>query len=154
MPDYNAIIQTWFEENISDPSLFLVEVLVRKGVPNEVLIKVDGDQGINIDQCAEISRKIAPFLEGQDWFAGPYKLEVSSPGVGTPLNIRQLPRHMGRTLRVSQVEPLPVLEGILREVSEQELCLELPPPNKKTKVGEQVRIAQKDIQEIICIISF
>ncbi|MEM1406395.1 MAG: ribosome maturation factor RimP, partial [Bacteroidota bacterium] len=55
------------EENLADDSHFLVDVIISaaKG-PRKVLILIDGDDGITIDDCATLSRKIGFELEEGD----------------------------------------------------------------------------------------
>ena len=55
--DLNAEIRQLVEPNLA-PDQFLVDVIVSaKKSPGKVLVLVDGDQGINIDTCGEISRQ-------------------------------------------------------------------------------------------------
>lgn len=64
------------------------------GRRNLVRVTVDHDGGIDLDAVAEVSRLVSDSLdEGGDGFAGPYVLEVSSPGVDRPLTE---PRHWRR----------------------------------------------------------
>lgn len=59
-----------------------------------VRVVVDRDGGIDLDAVAEVSRVVSAALDGDDdAFAGPYVLEVSSPGVDRPLT---QPRHWRR----------------------------------------------------------
>lgn len=61
-----------------------------------IRVSVDGDHGIDLDAVATISRTISEVLDddtGGPGFAGPYVLEVSSPGVDRPLTE---PRHWRR----------------------------------------------------------
>lgn len=65
-----------------------------------IRVSVDGDRGIDLDAVATISRTISEVLDGNDGdggatFAGPYVLEVSSPGVDRPLTE---PRHWRRAV--------------------------------------------------------
>jgi ribosome maturation factor RimP len=61
-----------------------------------IRITVDGDDGIDLDAVAEVSRAISERLDADDDnFAGPYVLEVSSPGVDRPLSE---PRHWRRAI--------------------------------------------------------
>ena len=46
---------------------------------------VDSQQGINLDQCAKVSRSVAAILDVEDPISGAYQLEVSSPGMERPL---------------------------------------------------------------------
>ncbi len=41
--------------------------------------------GMNVDDCAEISRAVSALLDVDDPIAGAYQLEVSSPGIDRPL---------------------------------------------------------------------
>ncbi len=55
---------------------------------------VDSDDGVGLDEIADLSRAISAALDDQDAvLGGPYTLEVTSPGVDRPLT---LPRHWRR----------------------------------------------------------
>lgn len=59
-----------------------------------VKVVVDGDDGVGLDLVAEVSRAVSAALDARDdLFAGPYTLEVTSPGVDRPLTS---PRHWRR----------------------------------------------------------
>jgi ribosome maturation factor RimP len=59
-----------------------------------VKVIVDGDEGIGLDQVADVSRVVAEALDSQDdVLAGAYTLEVTSPGLDRPLT---KPRHWRR----------------------------------------------------------
>jgi ribosome maturation factor RimP len=64
-----------------------------------VRVSVDADGGIDLDAVAEVSRLVSDALDaetpGGATFAGPYVLEVSSPGVDRPLTEQ---RHWRRNL--------------------------------------------------------
>jgi len=62
-----------------------------------IRITVDGEDGIDLDAVAAVSRAVADTLDtdGESEFAGPYVLEVSSPGVDRPLTE---PRHWRRAV--------------------------------------------------------
>ena len=38
-----------------------------------------------VDDCAKISRALSPVLDVEDPMSGPYRLEVSSPGIDRPI---------------------------------------------------------------------
>lgn len=46
---------------------------------------IDHVDGINVDQCAEVSRQISSVLDVEDPITQEYTLEVSSPGMDRPL---------------------------------------------------------------------
>lgn len=68
-----------------------------------IRVIVDSDQGIDLDAVAEVSRAVSDSLDAADStaFAGPYVLEVSSPGVDRPLTeARHWRRAVGRLVTV------------------------------------------------------
>lgn len=88
------------EEKIADrPDLFLVDVQMQTSGILSIL--VDGDQGVSISDCAAISRHVGFHLEEENAIEQAYKLEVSSPGLDTPLkSIRQYHKNLNRSLSV------------------------------------------------------
>ncbi|WP_448581654.1 ribosome maturation factor [Thermaurantiacus sp.] len=60
---------------------------------------------LTLDQCAALSRALSPLLEAADPIPGPYRLEVSSPGIDRPLtrlgDFRRFVPHRAR-LELSQ----------------------------------------------------
>jgi ribosome maturation factor RimP len=69
-----------------------------------VKVVVDGDDGVGLDEVAEISRAVSAVLdENEHLIAGAYTLEVTSPGVDRPLS---KPRHWRRAkYRLVRVSP-------------------------------------------------
>jgi ribosome maturation factor RimP len=88
------------EEKIADAAdLFIVDIKVLPN--NKVIILIDGDNGITIQKCAEVSRHVGFHLEEEDVIDHAYTLEVSSPGVDFPLKSqRQFAKNIGRTVAV------------------------------------------------------
>ncbi|GAA3949801.1 hypothetical protein GCM10023085_35450 [Actinomadura viridis] len=83
----------------------LEEVDVRPaGRRRLVKIVVDADGGVSLDDVALISQTASELLDGSDVMgAGPYVLEVTSPGVDRPLTE---PRHWRRAAGRLVVAPL------------------------------------------------
>ncbi|MFD2582799.1 ribosome assembly cofactor RimP [Pedobacter vanadiisoli] len=142
------------EEKIADrPELFLVEV---KMLPNnKLIIHVDGDEGINIQDCVDISRHVGFHLEEENAIEQAYNLEVSSPGVGEPLKmIRQYNKNIGRTVSIKLKEGLKK-EGKLLAVTENNLQIEESVKEKgKKAVAVQTDVPFNDILETSVLISF
>jgi ribosome maturation factor RimP len=70
-----------------------------------VRVSVDADGGIDLDAVAVVSRVVSDALDadspGGPAFAGPYVLEVSSPGIDRPLSEqRHWRRAVGRLVQV------------------------------------------------------
>lgn len=75
---------------VDDLGYELVDVQLRTERGRVVLrLLVDRPGGITIDECARLSREVAPHLEVADPIRGAYSLEVSSPGVQRPLKRRE-----------------------------------------------------------------
>ncbi|WP_285010268.1 ribosome assembly cofactor RimP [Pedobacter faecalis] len=142
------------EEKIADrPELFLVDV---KMLPNnKLIIHVDGDQGINIQDCAAISRHVGFHLEEENVIDRAYNLEVSSPGIGEPLRMeRQYRKNVGREVSVKLVSG-ETKEGKLLAVNEAGITIEAKLKEKgKKAVLEETSIAFDEITEIKVLISF
>lgn len=67
---------------------------VRAGKRRLVRVIIDSDQGVGLDDITTVSRAVAGVLDERDeLLAGPYTLEVTSPGVDRPLT---QPRHWRR----------------------------------------------------------
>jgi ribosome maturation factor RimP len=68
-----------------------------------VRVVVDKDGGIDLDAVAEVSRVVSDTLDSHgDAFAGPFVLEVTSPGVDRPLTEhRHWRRAVGRLVKVT-----------------------------------------------------
>ncbi|MFC5289318.1 ribosome maturation factor RimP [Actinokineospora guangxiensis] len=69
-----------------------------------VKVVVDGDDGVALDEVADVSRAVSAVLDENDAvLGGPYTLEVTSPGTDRPLT---RPRHWKRArLRLVAVTP-------------------------------------------------
>lgn len=64
----------------------LVEIELAGG-GNQTLLRlyIDSEEGVNVDDCADVSRQVSAVLDVEDPIAGRYTLEVSSPGLDRPL---------------------------------------------------------------------
>lgn len=135
------------ENLIEDEHLFLVDVRVKGNLGNQkVLVFVDGDDGISIDACSRISRKLGLILEEEDMISGKYTLEVSSPGADFPLKLaRQYHKHIGRTLEI-EIKQTDKIEGELLKVTPNTILI-----SKKT---EEVTIPFENIEQAKVKISF
>ena len=80
------------------------------------MILLDSDEGITIQECADISRSLDQELEAVETPETNYALEVSSPGLDQPLRLpRQYQKNVGRDLKVT-LETGQALTGTLVEV--------------------------------------
>lgn len=58
---------------------------VRAGKHSIMRLYIDHENGINVDDCAEVSHQVSAVLDVEDPISTEYNLEVSSPGMDRPL---------------------------------------------------------------------
>ncbi|MCO5949983.1 ribosome assembly cofactor RimP [Mucilaginibacter flavidus] len=142
------------EEKIADkPHLFLVDVKFHSN--GKLMILVDGDNGIGIDECVAISRHVGFHLEEENVIETAYNLEVSSPGIDTPLTLtRQYTKNIGRNLAIKMADGAK-REGKLSGITEDAVIIEETIKNKgkKAETVESV-IPINTITETKVLISF
>jgi ribosome maturation factor RimP len=69
--------------------------------PPRITVIADGDNGLDLDTAAELSRSASALLDALDTIADHYVLEVSSPGVDRPLtSAKHFRRARGRKVDV------------------------------------------------------
>jgi ribosome maturation factor RimP len=72
--------------DFADAGYDIESVQVRADVkPPQIVVVVEGDNGLNLDAVAELSRTASELLDRHDAEFDPYVLEVSSPGIDRPL---------------------------------------------------------------------
>lgn len=141
------------EEKIADrPELFLVSV---KMSGNKLVILVDGDNGIGIADCVAISRHVGFHLEEENAIEDAYNLEVSSPGIDTPLTMpRQYIKNVGRTLSI-RMDDGAKREGRLSSITEDAIVIDEKVKEKGKKAVEvESVIPLNKITETKVLVSF
>ena len=145
------------ESFLKNDRFFIVDVIAKESSGKQkVLILLDGDEGVNIDDCAELSRAMARHLEENELIENAYILEVSSPGLDHPLKLeRQFMKNVGRKFRVHMKDGSS-LEGKLDSVSDGKLQLTKEEAKKKKKDHEptSVEVAMNDIEKANVLVSF
>jgi ribosome maturation factor RimP len=64
------------------------------------------DGGMDVEDCAQLSRSLSEFLDHEDVIEGEYVLEVSSPGIDRPLTrLTDFARWSGHEARIELVAP-------------------------------------------------
>ena len=110
----------------------LVRVLVsgRHAPTVQVMAERLDSQPMSVEACAEISRALSAKLDVEDPVAGPYTLEISSPGLDRPLvKAADFDRFGGRTAKIETHRPRDGrrrFQGRLAGVSGGEVRLETP----------------------------
>ncbi len=96
------------EPSINALGFELVDVeLSGRGDGARLRVFIDGPRGINVDDCARVSRQLSAVLDVEDPIDGSYLLEVSSPGLDRPLVKREdYLRYVGALIKARTVEPI------------------------------------------------
>ena len=131
---------------LEEGNIFLVDIIIKPSkVSQKITILIDSDEGITIQECTSISRRLGKQLEELEVFTEPYTLEVSSPGLDQPLILtRQYLKNIGRNLKVT-LRTGEAVSGTLIEANEEAIKLQLPMPKKKSKVPVDEASLLKDI---------
>lgn len=147
-------IRELIEEKIADrPDLFIVEIKVVNN--KQVTILLDGDNGVGIHDCAMVSRHVGFHLEEENVIDQAYNLEVSSPGLDTPLVLeRQFQKNIGRTLEIKLKEGK-TAEGKLLKSDDETIVIMASVKEKGKKAKEvETAINKSDITEVKVGVSF
>jgi ribosome maturation factor RimP len=97
------------EAVVKDNFLELFDFKTRpQGKKLAVTVVLDKKNGlVNLEECTAVSRELEKRLDEMDLIAGPYFLEISSPGMDRPLrNLEDCQRFKGRLARFVMAEPL------------------------------------------------
>jgi ribosome maturation factor RimP len=75
---------------------------ISQGKQSIVCVYIDNlGEGVDIDDCAQISRQISSVFDVEDPISGEYTLEVSSPGMDRRLfSLEQCNRYIGEQVKV------------------------------------------------------
>ena len=135
--------------------LFLVNLFINDSF--KISIDLDGDNGINLQDCIDISRVIENNLDREEQ---DFSLEVASAGLSSPLKfVRQYKKNIGRTIRVKTTSSEEI-EATLLAADDEKITLEWQArePKKigkgKETVDKKADILYADIKEAIVIVSF
>lgn len=142
------------EEKLTDrPDLFIVSIKIINNA--NVTVLLDGDNGLGIHDCAMVSRHVGFCLEEENAISDAYTLEVSSPGIGSPLVLaRQFQKNVNRTLAI-KLKSGDKLEGVLLVVADDNLTISVSIKEKGKKLrNEDKVIAKSEIAEALVQVSF
>jgi ribosome maturation factor RimP len=79
---------------------------ISQGKYSILKVYIDAENGINVDDCARVSRQIGSLLEVDDPFKGNYTLEVSSPGLDRRLfKLEQYDTYKGAQVKLRLNQP-------------------------------------------------
>jgi ribosome maturation factor RimP len=155
MMTFKEKVSQQIEKALEDKSsLFLVDLKISEAF--KISISLDGDQGVSLQDCIEVSRFIDNNLDREEQ---DFTLEVASAGVSTPLkSIRQYKKNIGRTLKLKTIDE--TFEAKLEDVNDDFIILAWTSREPK-KIGKGKETVQNkkeipftDIKEAIVTIIF
>jgi ribosome maturation factor RimP len=108
MGQANAQLQAIIEPAVTALGYELVGVeYLSQGKHSVLRVYIDQEQGISVEDCAEVSRQVSAVLDVEDPIKGEYTLEVSSPGLDRPLfTLEQYQRYSGSLAEIRLRSPL------------------------------------------------
>lgn len=100
---HQEAVRALIEPILAESDLELVDLSFhRQGRSLVIRCLVDGVQGVNLQRCAAVNRRIGNILEEADVIEDSFTVEVSSPGLDRPLvSTRDFERVVGETLQLT-----------------------------------------------------
>ena len=116
------------EERAKDFGYEIVDVEYKQGSKHDLLsIFIYKEEGIDLNDCSDMSRSIEVKLDELDLIKNPYYLEVSSPGLDRPLkNQDDYRRNLNKIVEVKLFAPQDgqkLFEGKLHNYDEQNIYI-------------------------------
>jgi len=136
------------------PNLFLIDLSISDG--NKIMVIIDGDTGVTLQDCIDISRAIEHNLDREEH---DFSLEVASAGVSAPLKlVRQYKKNIGRTVKVKTANE--TIDALLENANDEFITLTWTArePKKigkgKETVEHKKEIPYTEIKESFVTINF
>jgi ribosome maturation factor RimP len=152
-------IEKFLEECLEGTDCFLVTFKVKP--TNNYKIFLDSDTGLTLEKCLKVNRQLRRLIEDAGLYPeGDFSLEVSSPGVDSPLKLhRQYVKNIGRSLEIElNDEDAMGITGKLVAVDEEKIVLENTIKQKKSVKTEpeiiKTEIQLNDIKVAMVVIEF
>lgn len=130
LPQLDAVqnrVEALIRQELVGSGFNLEEVRVcRGGGRTRVEVRMDREAGgILVGECADWNRRIGERIEAAGAIDEPYLLDVSSPGLQTPVRRpQQFRRLVGKNIRIRlKDDPAAVVEGRLTECDERGVVL-------------------------------
>ncbi|SMP47509.1 ribosome maturation factor RimP [Anoxynatronum buryatiense] len=141
------LTQQLLEENVE-----LIDVeFVKEGPDYFLRVYIDKTDGVTINDCETLSRRLDAKLDEYDWIQEQYFLEVSSPGLDRPLKKEtDFLRNLGKRVEVKLYQPFngeKQYEGVLIDKQGVSLIIE-------TNDGQQLTFNESQVALVKLAIIF
>jgi ribosome maturation factor RimP len=153
MIDKNTI-EELVNEYLAGGELFPVYINV--GSDNNIKIVIDGDNGVTIDDCVNVSRYVEHKLDRDK---EDFELNVMSAGIDYPfLSLRQYRKNINRSVKVILTNEKEIRGKLLNAdkngIILQEEIVKAHKKNKKIILGETLQIPMNEIKQTKVIAIF
>ena len=133
---------------------FLVEVVASSRNLSKITVIIDGDKGVTIDDCGNISREMSKKLDEFDFGNDRYVLEVTTPGLDHPLKLkRQFHKNVGRMIKVQRKDKSQ-LHGRMISSDEDRIVLKQEAREGKVLTEGEVVLLFEEIEKAFVMVSF
>ena len=125
------LLRTTVEKAIEGIDFFIVDLRIEPG--NRIVVEIDSPDGMDIDTCASITKKIESAFNRDE---EDYELEVGSAGLTAPFKVKeQYLKNLGKEIEVLTTDGRK-LKGVLTAVNAGDYVIEVP---SKVKVPGEKR---------------
>lgn len=136
-------------QELENTDLFLIDIKI--GKDNKISVIIDGDNGVTIQNCIDLSRQIEKNFDRE---VEDFELSVMSAGIGEPLKlIRQYKKNFGKSIEILIKENSEKIVGELIGVDDEKVIVKIQPKKKKEPIIER-EILIDNIKESKIIILF
>ena len=116
---------------------------------NRIYVDIDGDNGVTIDDCIELSRAIESQLDRD---AEDFALDVSSAGADQPLKLtRQYMKNIGREVEVVTYDGEKTVSELTAADEEH---IEVRTAGTKKQAPQELSFARSDVKSTRVVIKF
>ncbi len=137
--NFEKTVRDLLEEVLDNhPSLFLIDFSIDSS--SAIRVVVDGDQGVVLQDCVNISRHIEHNLDREEY---DFSLEVTSVDATAPLVMpRQYVKNIGRKIKID-THAGEAFEGTIREANDNNVVLQWKAREPKP-IGKGKRTVEKE----------
>lgn len=116
---------------------------------NRIYVDIDGDNGITVEDCINLSRAIESQLDRDE---EDFALDVSSAGADQPLKLkRQYTKNIGREVEALATDGVKTI-GTLVEVGDEEFVVRVAGTKRQPSHDERLRYT--DMKSVRVVIKF
>ena len=146
---------THVEQFLEGSDNYLIDVIINPG--NIISIEIDNNNGVNIDDCVELSRYIESQLDRDQ---EDFELTVGSVGLTSPFKmLKQYQKNIGNEVEVLTKKGVK-LTGVLKSANDESFTItiakkeRLEGAKRKTEVIEDLHFKYEEIKYTIYLIRF